>query len=39
VKCKTTTFNTLRGNITQHIDFSRLTFYFSRNYQVWSQKK
>jgi len=28
-----TTFSTLRGNITQHIDFSRLTFYFLRNYQ------
>jgi len=36
VKCKTTTFSTLRGNITQHIDFSRLTFYFSRNYQYSS---
>jgi hypothetical protein len=33
MKCKTITFSTLRGNIKQHIDFSHLTFYFSRNYQ------
>ena len=33
VKCKMTTFSTLRGNTKQHIDFSRLTFYFLLTYQ------
>ncbi len=39
MKCETTTFSTLRGNITQHTDFSRLTFYFLRNYQRLLMKK
>jgi len=38
VKCKTAALSTLKNNITQHLDFSRLTFYFLRNHQAISMK-